>query len=564
MLLFVCLFSLLPGLVAVLASTRIARPYVLLAETVVRTSPRFAVATLAQALLAACVWGAALGVLSLWAWGPGESAPLGRALRLVAAPWIAALLFYPTFGNYLAIVRDGPWLIGGIGLASVWAASGLHRALRFRPRELVVTAGAVLLFCHTFRLGPPDVPRLAGRGFTSSDVLLLGFDSITETDAAAALERFTPSRGTKVIFTHAMTSVPLTGGAWRTVLSGQMPDGADLIPGASWPVDLRAWLPAQLESRGYRPVMLQDDPMTNVYRPHESLRLGEDQGWRSAFREFAWETLFPLSSTGGRWWVSALGGPGMNSGQFAYCPACFMDSVLARLGRDARDGPVFVAAHTCYAHWPTRLSLSEATSVPGWWKRTPRQLSGATNPSEVLGSDDIGVVRRQSVVRLVMETLAELDRSGVLGRATVIVLSDHGPRGRTVGAELTQHVMLAAFLPGARHDRSVDEPVSLADIAPTLRARLGLESPAVAGLPLPLADEEHLPTHRPVSVAPRDSPVEDLDLWHGDPSVVRGLMTLEPDGSFRIDESRLRRLIATGPPPGMPAPSGHRRTDGPN
>ena len=557
------LFSLLPAVAAVLVSRRVARPYFYLAEAVVRTNPRFALGTLAHALLAACVWGGVLGLVSLWAWGPDEVAPVARAVRLVAAPWTAAVLLHPAFGSYLPVLHDTPWSIVSVGLAVTWAASGIPLPLRFRSRELAVTGLVVVVFFFSPRFGPPDVQGLAGREFTSDDIILLGFDSITEPDAAAALEGFAPSRGTKVVFTHASTSVPLTGGAWRTVLSGRMPEDADLVPGASWPRDLHAWLPAQLEARGYRPVLLQDDPMTNVYRQHESLRIDGPQGWRSAFRELAWNVLFPLSSAGGRWWVGVLGGPAMEPGQFGYCASCFMDSVLARMGRDAREGPVFLAAHTCYAHWPTRLSLSEATGLPGWWRRTPRELNGWTNPSEVLGNDDIAAVRTGSVVKLVRETLADLDRRGVLGRATVFVLSDHGPRGKSVPAEITRHVMLAAFLPGDRRDQYVDDPVSLADIAPTLRARLGLESPEATGVPLPLAAEHGSPVRRSVSVAPHDSPVENVDLWRGDPSVLRNLLLLEPDGSFRIDESRLRHLVAARPPPAAPAVPPPRRLGAP-
>jgi hypothetical protein len=204
------------------------------------------------------------------------------------------------------------------------------------------------------------------------------------------------------------------------------------------------------------------------------------------------------------------------------------------------------------------LSLSELTGMSGWWRRTPRQLNGATNPSQFLGNDQfvaqIATIRTRSVVRLVEETLAELDRNGILGRATVFVLSDHGPRGKFVDPELTQHVMLAAFLPGDRRDQSVDEPVSLADIAPTLRARLGLDSPAATGVPLPLDTGTHVPALRPVSVAPRPSPVENLDLWRADPSVLRGLLILEPDGCFKIDESRLRLIAARPPAPAPTAP----------
>ncbi len=532
------LFAVLPAMAATAVGFRVARPYFFLAETAASASPGYAIRAFATALLAACILGAALGLASLAAWSSSGWVSVARSARLVAALWIAAAVLYPGLGSFIPIVRSLPYLLGSSLMALVWGVSCLPRSLRLQPREAVFTVVAMAAFLY---MPPPalaDVRADAGRELTDRDILLLGFDSLSYGDVESFLRDYEPSRGTKVVFTRAATSVSLTGGAWRTVLSGRIPRPDEVMPGTIWPTDREAWLPAELEHRGYHPAFLQDDPTTNVYGPGESLRLTEPQGWQGAFTEMAWNVMFPLSTAGGRWWVRVMGGPAMEPSEFAYCPHCFMNSVLARLARDARDGPVFLAAHTCYAHSPTRLSLSESTHIPGWWWRTPPQFNGGWNAvaaGTAFGRDEVAAIRAHSVVELLRDTLAALDRGGVLGRATVIVLSDHGPRGAWVPREVTQNVVLTAFLPGERRDVLVEEPVSLADIAPTLRMRLGLNAPRTDGVPLSVGGKWGLHTKPVRLLSMRENPFDNFDIWRADTAQVRGLLSLRADGTFEID-----------------------------
>jgi hypothetical protein len=435
-------------------------------------------------------------------------------------------------------------------VALAWGASCLPRRTRPAVPEVLLTAASLLAFYYTPlpRAGLSNLHALAGREFTEQDVILLGFDSISYRDVAPLLAEFAPSHGTKIVYTNASTPVTLTGGAWRSLLSGLMPSPDDLLPGSIWPRDRRLWLPAQLVRRGYRPTFLQDDTTTNVYRSDESLRVSQPQGWQHAFIEFAWNIGFPLSTAGGRRWVEALGGPAMEPRQHAYCARCFIDLALREMAIDAREGPVFWAVHTCYVHEPPMLNLVESARIPGWWKWTPNQLSGGQlRELGEVATEQLVAARIESFHGLVRETLDALDREGILGRATVFVLSDHGPRRKRVPTQISQHVMLAAFLPGERRDVFVDDPVSLVDLAPTVRMRLGLETPPADGVLLPAAREPRL-DRPPDRISPRENPLLRLDLWGLGPAQFRALFTLRPDGTFTIDAPLLARLIESKDP----------------
>jgi hypothetical protein len=512
---------------------------------VARAYPSFALRGVGQALLAAGAWSTVLAILSLAAWSSSGLDSLVRIVRLMLAMWLAGAVLYPGLASDFLPLRRWPWWVGVSFVALLWVACCLPRRMRPVIREVVFTAASLPAFYYTPlpTAGLSNLHALAGREFTEQDVILLGFDSISYRDVAPFLAEFVPSRGTKIVYTNASTPVTLTGGAWRSLLSGLMPRPDDVLPGSIWPRDRRLWLPAQLARRGYRPTFLQDDPTTNVYRTDECVRVSQPQGWQHAFIEFAWNIGFPLSTAGGRWWVGALGGPAMEPRQDAYCARCFIDLALREMAIEAREGPVFWAVHTCYVHEPARLNLAEVGRISGWWKWAPNQLDGSHEVGEV-ASEEFAAARMESFHGLLRETLDALDRKGILGRATVFVLSDHGPRRKGVPTQISQHVMLAAFLPGERRDVFVDDPVSLVDLAPTARVRLGLETPPTDGVPLPVGGEHRL-DRPPNRISPRENPLLRLDFSGLGLAQFRDLLTLRPDGTFTIDGALLARLIAS-------------------
>jgi len=226
-------------------------------------------------------------------------------------------------------------------------------------------------------------------------------------------------------------------------------------------------------------VFLQDSPGTNTFAPDESFAIPDDQGWKAILQEFVWKAAFPLSSGAASWWLDLAGGPAHAAGRYGYCPECFWGRTFRRIGEEARGHPLFAAIHSCHVHAPVHLTLAEATRIARWWSRTPLQLEGSGNPffdHESEGREAILEVREQSAREVVRGLLEHLETTAVMGHALVVVLSDHGPRGTWVPPERTERIALAFFLPGGEGELRVADPVSLADLAPSLRTWLGLES----------------------------------------------------------------------------------------
>jgi hypothetical protein len=165
------------------------------------------------------------------------------------------------------------------------------------------------------------------------------------------------------------------------------------------------------------------------------------------------------------------------------------------------------------------------------------------------GRSDLALARLGSVQDLLRETLEDLDRTGVLGRATVIVLSDHGPRSREVAIarELTANVMLTAFIPGERKDVIVRDPVSLVDIAPTLAVWLGIDLPQSDGVPLPLESGRGPRRRESTGIAMHPSPVDGLDIWQLSADSVRTLLRFHDDDTFSINRPAFSTLMASMP-----------------
>jgi hypothetical protein len=382
-----------------------------------------------------------------------------------------------------------PWWSVAAGTAGLVVALHAVPSARSGWREVAYAAVACLGFFANPAPGPVDLVALAGRKLDARDVLLLGFDSISSGDTARLLGEVTPRRGGKLVYSNAWTPIAGTSSAWRSIFSGEYPAQADVLPGARWPPDHAEWLPRELAGRGYRTVMMQDGPETNTYGNDEWVHVPSRQGWKAIFEVVAWRIVFPLSETGGHWWVAALGGPADSVSRYAYDPEWFRHDALVEMAAAARQGPLLWASHSCYMHAPLHLSLREAMRLPRWWTRTPRSMEGSGNvfTDEASGGERrVADVRLGSVREELARWLADLDAQDVLGSALVVVLSDHGQRAPWVSSDEREHVQLAVFAPGAARSAVIAAPVSLVDLAPTIRRHLGLPPVASGGAPLPL------------------------------------------------------------------------------
>ncbi len=543
---FASVFTGLPLLLALLAACRQSSRAALVAS-VLRAAPGVVCAHLAVAVGASLFMATLLALSSLWAWGEADRGPWLRTLRLVSALWAPAFVLYPGFASWLPGLRGLPWwLVAASVLSAVLAAYALPFARPTRREVTLATIAAVALYVNP---PPPSVnlAAVAHRPLGKDDVLLLGFDSLSYSDTSELLNGFTPSRGSKLVYANAWTPIANTSNAWRTIFSGKYPDADALLPGARWPRDGGAWLPRELAARRYVIVMMQDEPATNVFQSDESVSVPHLQGWRSIVQSFAWRAGFPLATALGRPWLALFGGPADNVDRYAYRPEWFRHSALLEMARAARKGPLLWASHSCYVHGPLHLSLSEARQLPSWWKRSPKALEGSGNPftdASTGGGEDVEQVRVASMRREIARWLKDLDDQQVLGNALVFVLSDHGPRGEWVGRERTEHIQLARFKPGPRVDRVVSDPVSLVDLAPSIRNHVGLPVDAGVGAPLPCTNGLPRSSRRLGRVMAPTLDSAGVRLDQVTAAEISRTLTYNQDGSYSYASSFVRRVAA--------------------
>jgi hypothetical protein len=544
-LLFVAMFSIGPLVTMRIVAGSGARGA--LAASVVRAAPSVSLKIIGIALLASIAVAVVLAVASMWAWPRSAACPWIRVARIAALLWVLAFVLYPGMMSVVPGLRAWPWPVGvGVAVAGTLALFAVPAA---RPATREYVALGVMACIFFWSPAPPnvDIKAIAGRDLNERDVVLVGFDSISQQDSAAVLAHVSPTRGRKTVFTNAWTPVSTTSTAWRTIFSGRYPVAEGLLPGSKWPLDYESWLPRELASRGYTTVMMQDEPATNVYGAEEWVSISGEQGWQSLMKDYVWRAVFPVSVVGAHWWVAALGGPANSVTRYAYRPEWFRHDVLKELAKTAQRGPVLFATHTCYVHAPIHLALGEVLRLKQWWKRSPRALEGAGNPftdSGTAGGTDVLEERIASTRSEIGVWLAEMDRAGILGRAMVVLLSDHGPRGGWLPQERTEHIQMAVFAPGPWSDTEVRVPVSLIDLAPTIRAHLGLPTLPGPGVVLPAVDVTPLPRRLlgRVNAVTLDSAGVRLETV--DAKTVTQTLSFEADGSFAYAPELSKRVAA--------------------
>jgi hypothetical protein len=483
-----------------------------------------------------------LGLASLWAWNTREGYSVLRTGRFVALVWVVAVVLFPGVAGWIPLLRQLPWALVVSLLLGILGIGYSRREARAGLREWIFTAAALVAIFYSPRISAGRLEGLAQRGFSPRDIVLIGFDSANVNDTLDVLKEFEPRHGQKTIFTGAQTPVPSTSGAWRSVLSGRYPPSEASIPNLRWGSNRDGWLPRDLRAVGYSPTIAQDIPESNWFGTEEDLRGVGLQGWKATGQALLWKAGFPLSAVGGAWWVGLLGGPSTLYSRPAHCAECFVADSLRDMARAAARGPVFWIIHTCLAHGPNQLTLAEALRVPGWWHLPATFFLGQGKISQ----DPRSRATRISTLRTTLRhTLDLLDEGRVLGRATVFVMADHGPRGEAVPQAVTNGVMLAMFFPSNQGSSIVTTPVSLIDIAPTVRQIVGLAEAASDGRILPRTDAEGdaqrvVRTMTVPSVNVSDS--SGIGRNSLSPEELRKLGHLKPDGTFDYDHEFMERL----------------------
>jgi hypothetical protein len=536
-LIFFTALSLLPAAALLIKATlhhSTARMH--LARAAWNIDRRWIMIEIARVTLASFIVPFVLTWASLLVWGPLDRGILVRIVRTLLLIGVIATFRYPGLLAMIPLVRAMPWVFAVAMLLFVLAALHARREWRATRMEVLFGLGAAFLLVATPRF--PARPPEFKRPLTPNDVLLLGFDSVSYGDVADILNDYHPSNGTKVVFARASTPMPVTGPAWRSVLSGLTPPETAGVPGTQWPPLGSRWLPADVAKLGYSVRILQDNSETNVFRRDESIETVGLQGWKLVMQEYLWRHVFPLSVAGSHWWVSLLGGPADSNGQFDYCSDCFWSEALRQSAESSSHGPLLFAAHSCQQHPPIHLSISEVIRLDGWWRRPATQLEGTgmeLQEAEGHGGAEVRQTRMQSVRVTMKALLHTLDRAGILGHARVVLFSDHGPRDSSVPQAVTNHVMLAVFVPSAqRFSATVTDRVSLVDIAPNIRRWLAIDR-AESGLRsidgVPSALWMTRTAELPAAVTPT---LESVGLNGNDLAVLQKAIRLDHDGSFTI------------------------------
>jgi hypothetical protein len=513
-----------------------------------RADSGFIARQIASVILGSLALANLLGLASLLAWNRSKGYSLLRVGRFSLLVWLLAITLFPGLAAWVPLFRQLPWTVNVLLLFLTVSVAYAWRGARAGLGEWLFALLALIAVFYSPPLPTQRLDDLAHRELTAQDVFIIGFDSVNVDDTIGVLNHFQPKHGQKTIFTHALTPFPSTSVAWRSIFSGRYPSHEAAIPSVRWGSDQAGWLPTELRAVGYDPIIAQDMPESNWFGSTEGLRVLGLQGWKVSVQSFMWKAGFPLSSAGANWWVGLLDGPSTSVGRPAHCAQCFVEDSLREMARTAANGRVLGAIHTCLVHGPNQLTFREALRVPGWWHLPSTFFLGQGKE----GKDPRSRVTRMETLRTTLRhTLDLLDEEGVLGKATVFVLADHGPRGEGILASVTNNVMLAMFSPTGPGNSTVTVPVSLVDIAPTIRQIVGLPVETSDGRVLPRSDSEGDPVR-----SVRTNTVQPLGVLGSMGIGKRSLSAEElsklgrllPDGAVEYSPETFARFRSLSPP----------------
>lgn len=379
---------------------------------------------------------------------------------------------------------------------------------------LLASALCILLLVAAFN-ATPEATGYRSPKDTRPNVILVGIDSLrNDLLPVDHPSTYAPNIGTflhqSVRFSNATTPLARTYPSWLSILTGEHPHttgGAlNLLPLDLVRVD--DTLGFTLRRAGYRTVYGIDE--TRFSNIDESYGFDQTITPPMGASEFliAWFGDAPLLNFLVNTRLGQLLFPRLHANRGAattYDPDSYIHRIARELPTD--DRPLFLALHLTLAHWPYT-----------WKDSLPLQGDGPV----LMHKQYLHAVQR--VDAQFHSLMRVLGKRGLLQNAIVIVLSDHGesfvPGSDSIGPADNSTLEALDAVPGWGHGSSVfapdqfrvvlglqlpatiaptpghttiDAPVSLEDIAPTLYALLGITaSPLVDGQSLlPLIDGRH-------------------------------------------------------------------------
>ena len=427
----------------------------------------------------------------------GVTLSVGTHTRLVGIVLLIALLLLLT------------WRFGAARLGI--RAIELLRALR-APSLALVAAGvlATVWLPPVLRSAPAALPPAAAAG--APDVILISIDSLAAEDAGACgygptlMPRLRQLAGRATCFSRYYAGANFTTPTTSTMETGTLPwtHFATQIA-AKLPAPMREQtVAAQLRVAGYRTQFITDNFLASPLH-HGTWRAYDDQRFapsllRNRMREAL--TIFPettlpllvdsIVSFVGAFdaYLHATRNPYDTMRAYAEVPGMLV----------AHPGPAFLWAHTMPPHAPylppasTRHRLLPAGELERWQDFLEENVPYGAKAQPLV--DKHRLRYRESIMgadESLGRLLDELQRLGRLEQALVIVTSDHGESFERnfighAGPLLHDAVIripLVIKLPGQKLGRVVDQPVSQADLAPTVLDLAG-------AAPLPRAEGRSL------------------------------------------------------------------------
>jgi arylsulfatase A-like enzyme len=374
------------------------------------------------------------------------------------------------------------------------------RATLARPRIVAAAASGLVLALLIAACGAGTAaapPRQAAN--TRPNVILIGIDSLRNdlvpptgpSQYAPHIARFL-QQSTR--FSDATTPLARTFPSWLSILTGEHPHttgGAlNLLPRDL--VHEEDALGFLLRRAGYRTAYGIDEArFSNIDESYGFDQVITPPIGASEFM-IGWFGDTPLSNLLvntrlGRWLFPHL--HANRGAETTYDPEAYVRRVTRELRTD--DRPLFLALHLTLAHWPYVWKDSSELERGGDASNYQQYLRAVQRVDEQFAS-----------------VLAALHARGLMDHAIIVVLSDHGesfvPGTDSIGPESSSalealdavpgwghgtsvlapdqfRVVLGLRLPGAADPtgagRTIDAPVSVEDIAPTLCGLLGIASP---------------------------------------------------------------------------------------
>ncbi len=290
--------------------------------------------------------------------------------------------------------------------------------------------------------------------FSKPNVFIIGVDSLRPDflgyfGADEATPFFDDFLNQATVFTEAVTPIARTFPAWSSILTGEFPrkNGIRTNLMKINHVDLSHTLPRLFQEQGYKTIYATDETrFSNINQQFGFDQLitppiGINDFVIGSFNDFPFSNLI-LNTALGRWLFPHSYG---NRPVFAtYDPSSFIQLIAGALNKQQKQ-PIFMTVHFCLPHMPYLYAAIDGTNL------TPSERYAAS------------VIR---VDQQVHEFMQLLQRSHLLDKAVVVLLSDHGEALELHGDRITegdnfyvsdkQHTY-TRFYPPSLDDEAVDQ-----------------------------------------------------------------------------------------------------------